>query len=474
MASKATLKQFFTHHYEVLQPFLAAYPLVPDLVIDPFAGAGHLLRLFPGVPTHSIDIDPDMHPDLVANSFESISYPDAGGLMVITNPPYCHRHILQKQNPALYEIVTRAGYTDLYEYAIRRVIDQMGFPPIFALLPENFIASRTTKLRGELLGHIRAVQVHVDSTCDDTDQPTVMVYLTPKHVERTDLWLDEELKDTVVIEADGFRPDLPKCPNYVHFGIKEGQTQQCRDTSILLQATDGGSEQNRIKLLRVYDRFNGPHFHNKRSDRAYIQIVPHFPLDEVQVATLIREFNAWVDGWRATTHGLGLTSFRGNSNGFRRKRLDFKLARQVINWIIKDHIIDARKKAAAGQVSDDSILAALKSQDCCSREWAYRQSADRFEKTRDPRWPLRLAVALAGKEDRDEAPRLRKAALELLWRLLLTHQDTLDPRLRVWLLRAAAKAQRDDSEQVRILAKTRAALLDGRAGPGSGTTGPGL
>src|SRR5262245_53179279 len=189
---------------------------------------------------------------------------------------------------------------------------------------------------------------------------------------------------------------------------------------------------------------------------------PLFPLDEVQVATLIREFNAWVDAWRATTHGLGLTSFRGNSNGFRRKRLDFKLARQIINWIINDHIIDAREKSAAGQVSDDSILVALKSKDRCRREWAYRQSADRFEKTRDPRWPLRLAVALAGKEDRDGVPRLRMAALELLWRLLLTRQEVLDPKLRVGLLKAVAKAQRDDSEQVRNLAEEAAALLDGR------------
>src|SRR5262249_35015939 len=91
-------------------------------------------------------------------------------------------------------------------------------------------------------------------------------------------------------------------------------------------------------------------------------------------------------------------------------------ALNAINWIVHDRIIDARKKSgAAGQVSDDSIRAALKSKDLCSREWAYRQVADRFKETSAPCWPLRLAVAVAGKEDRDEVPRLRLAALELLW-----------------------------------------------------------
>jgi hypothetical protein len=334
--SKITLKQFFTHRFEVLRPFLDAYPQACDVVLDPFAGAGHLLRLFEGVPTVAVDIDPDVCPDVIGNSLEYI--PQLDNAMVITNPPYSHRHILQKKDPVLYELVTAAGYTDLYEFAIRRVVDQMGLVPIFALLPENFIASRTTKLRGELCGRIRAIQIHSVSTCEDTDQPTVMVYLSPEGVGATDLWVDEERRGQVLIGVDGFRPNLPVCTNVVDFGMKPGQSVECLDTSILLQATDGGSPQNRIKLLRVSERFGSRHFHNKVSDRAYIQVVPHMVLSEQQIVVLIREFNQWVDDWRESTHGLGLTSFRGNVGGFRRKRLDFKLARQVINWIMADRI----------------------------------------------------------------------------------------------------------------------------------------
>lgn len=338
---KRNLKQFFTHNYQVLEPFIAAYRQNTDaLVVDPFAGDGHLLRDYEN--TLAIDIDPEVQPDIVVNSFTSLSQhvPQDKPYIIITNPPYSHQHVLQKQDPELYDIVKQAGYVDLYEYSISRIIKQLGFPQIFAILPENFIASRTTKLRREIHNHIRAVQIHTVSTSDSTDQPTVMVYLSPDTATDTELWLDTRRQDNITIDKDGLRPRIPETANHVDFGLKDGQTDERRDTSILLQATDGGSANNRIKLMRVGERFNTRHFHNKISDRAYIQIVPHSVMSEEQIAVLITRFNAWIDEWRESTNGLGLTSFRSNTgNGFRRKRLDFLLARRVINWIVADHIV---------------------------------------------------------------------------------------------------------------------------------------
>lgn len=332
MSNKGSLKQFFTHNYEVIQPFLDAYPIESQIVVDPFAGAGHLLRLF-NRATCAVDIDPDVKPDLVRDSFKDI--PRFENALVITNPPYCYRHILQKQNRPLYERVVAAGYTDLYEYAIRRVLDQMGPVPIFTLLPENFIASRTTRLRGELCKHIKAVQIHTTTTCNHTAQPTIMVHITPETVSSTDLWLDVEFKKQIVIGAKGFRPDFAPNGNHVDFGRKPGQSKECLDTSILLQATDGGVN-NRIKLLRVYERLPTKRYPSKSTDRSYVQVVPHSPMTEGQVSLLITGFNMWVEKWRESTHGLGMTSFHNNTScGFRRKRLDFKLARQVINGIIE-------------------------------------------------------------------------------------------------------------------------------------------
>jgi len=343
--SKETLKQFFTHEYEVLKPFINTYAKNINFnhIIDPFAGEGHLLRLVENKRVTAIDIDPDVKPDIIANSFTSIPK-QSDETIIITNPPYSHRHILQKQDQRHYKIVTEAGYTDLYEYAIKRVIDQCQNLHMFALIPENFIASRTVKLRAEIYKRIRAIQIHELSTCQDTDQPTIMIYLAPTECNQTDLWLSATRIGAIKIKPDGFRPTIQCRNNYVEFGIKEGQSQKCRDNSILLQATDGGTPDNRIKLMRVSDHFKGmKHFINKISDRAYIQIVPHKVMTEDQINILIIYFNKWVDNWRKSTHGLGLTSFRSNvaRNGinFRRKRIDFKLARLIINYIIEHHII---------------------------------------------------------------------------------------------------------------------------------------
>ena len=336
--SQSQLKQFFTHDYEVLRPFLEHYCPTANLVVDPFAGEGHLLRLFDqaNARTLAIDIDLAVKPDIVADSLKALPTKlSQRECVVITNPPYSHRHILQEEDPVLYDTVVEAGYVDLYEYSIRRVIDQLGFPPTFAMVPENFIASRTTQLRRELYRHIVAIQIHSTSTCRDTRQPTILAYLHPEPVESTDLWLDDRHEDTIEVHPDGLRPKLKDMGNYVDFGFKEGQTEEQRDTSILLQSTDGGSEKNRIKLMPVREKFGTMHYPGKSTDRAYVQIVPKVSLSERQSRLLIKAFNRWVDDWRTKTHGLGLTSFRSNTDsGFRRKRIDWKLARLVINRLI--------------------------------------------------------------------------------------------------------------------------------------------
>ena len=335
---QSQLKQFFTHNYRVLRPFVQHYCPTARLAVDPFAGEGHLLRLFDNTNTRTlaIDIDPNVKPHIVVDSFKALPAKLSRlECVAITNPPYSHRHILQGEDPQLYDTVVEAGYVDLYEYAIRRVIDQLGFKPTFAMVPENFVASRTTRLRRELYRNIVAIQIHSTSTCRDTQQPTILAYLHPQPVESTDLWLDDCHEGTIEVHPDGLRPKLKDRGNYVDFGFKEGQTDEQRDTSILLQSTDGGTEKNRIKLMPVREKFGTKHYPGKSTDRAYVQIVPRVPLSEQQSSLLIRAFNRWVDDWRAKTHGLGLTSFRSNTDsGFRRKRIDWKLARLVINRLI--------------------------------------------------------------------------------------------------------------------------------------------
>jgi hypothetical protein len=320
-----------------LLPIIKAYAIDTNLVVDPFAGNGHLLKLFE-CQTIAIDIDPAVNPDIVANSFTNM--PAFGDdAVVVTNPPYSYQHILQRENPELSIIVRNAGYVDLYEYAIRRVIDQTGFRPIYAILPENFIASRQARLRRELCEHIEVVQIHTRSLCADTDQPTIFVKLTPERIAETDLWIDDKPMTTIVITADGLQPNLKAVRNLVDFGIMAGQTEEQRNTSILLKATDGGTVKNRIRLMSVSEQFPGQRqFHD--TTRTHVQIVPKVPLTKRQIMILKQAFNKWVDRWRADTYGLGLTSFRANTAGFRRKRIDFKLARLVINNLIQKIVSD--------------------------------------------------------------------------------------------------------------------------------------
>lgn len=327
-------QQFFTHDYKILDKFVEAYAPKTEWAVDPYGGEGHLLKLncLKNKKTLCIDIDESLSPDVVSDSFTLLKVPDS--CLIITNPPYAYRHILQKHNPKYYKIIKEARYVDLYEYSIRCIISQIGLRPMFILVPENFVASRETRLRGELCKHIKAIQIHSTSLCKDTNTPTVMAHVDENEHNSTHLWIDMKEVGTIVITADGIRPKLKQTRNYVDFGIKAGQTDKQRETSILLQAVDGGTYENRIKLCRVYEKFDTNIFYNKISDRAYIQIVPNTDLSERQINKLIDGFNKFVDHWRNKTYGLGLTSFRDSKDGWRRKRIDFKLARIIINNII--------------------------------------------------------------------------------------------------------------------------------------------
>ena len=83
--SQSHLKQFFTHDYEVLRPFIQHYCPTARLAIDPFAGEGHLLRLFDrtNARTLAIDIDPDVKPHIVAGRATGTGVGNAAGLALV-------------------------------------------------------------------------------------------------------------------------------------------------------------------------------------------------------------------------------------------------------------------------------------------------------------------------------------------------------------------------------------------------------
>ena len=120
------LQQFFTHAAEVLWPFIEYYDPGFDTIIDPFAGRGHLLELYKDFTERriSVDIDENVEPEWVADSLEDIPNHEMLNLedvLVLTNPPFMYRAILQKCNPKLYQKVADGRFYDLYELCLARV-----------------------------------------------------------------------------------------------------------------------------------------------------------------------------------------------------------------------------------------------------------------------------------------------------------------------------------------------------------------
>lgn len=119
--------------------------------------------------------------------------------------------------------------------------------------------------------------------------------------------------------------------------------------------------------------------------------------------------------------------------------------------------IDSRNQLQkAGQVPDSAILSGLGSTHLPTRRGALQQIADRYTRTRDPKWLLHLAGAFTGKR-KDSTPFLRGMALTLLGELvireeLLAGESRLTEGVRIGLLKAVRKARADEDEHVRSAA----------------------
>ncbi len=109
--------------------------------------------------------------------------------------------------------------------------------------------------------------------------------------------------------------------------------------------------------------------------------------------------------------------------------------------------VAARKgSAAAGNAPYETIALKLGGDHECDRMAGVNALADRFEKTGDPVWLLRLAAVFAGKA-RDPLPKVRHLAIDHLGRLLGLHELRLPDPVRNGITLAVRKAARDAALQ---------------------------
>lgn len=347
--------QFYTVNCQYILDGLVPSPhLLPadTQVIEPFAGAGHLVKYMQerGFSCEAYDIDPRpsdssiviQHRDTLRNP------PSYSGKFVITNPPYLARN-KTKENTDLFE---RFGTNDLYKCFIYTLV-QCDPPPQggVAIIPAGFFLSPRdidVKCRAAFMNKFRVEKVRYFCEPVFNDTPTTVVAFsfsyngddndTRPYISQEVSWQmlpsgDEKTftaraEDNWIIGGDIYRTPITdpraKVRRFVDGkALEEGEWI----SGLLLVALDSGKANGRIRL----EYKEGYVYKGKETSRSFATLIfKNVPeLSPEQQKELAERFNDKLEQRRTELWSLFLPQYR-ESKEYARKRIPFELAYRLV------------------------------------------------------------------------------------------------------------------------------------------------
>ena len=312
---KVSLGQFFTKRDSWLKPHIVDFIKSTDatVAVDPFAGAGDLLEAAKSMGYAKVmgfDVDESLawsHND----SLESV--PLIKGGIIITNPPYLTNYSAKRKGvyASVAKYFKNTPYEDLYQLAIEKcLLYDYGV----MIVPETFINSKFSKSR------LASITIIEEMVFDDTENPICVICFDGK---------EKSYKDVKVYKNDKLLGDLdyyeslrksPLNSHKIKFNTLSGQ--------IALRAVDTTNPNKLISFMKRED-LDYDLSTIKESSRLITLISVDIKDDKIE--SIIENSNRILSSYRASTHDILLSPFKGNKkNGERRRRLDYQTARAIL------------------------------------------------------------------------------------------------------------------------------------------------
>ena len=322
---KQNLGQFNTKNDVWLRPHIREFIENSDCwnVMDPYAGAGDLLFAVNDMVwkhVYGYDIDPDLGWP-VNDGLEHMPYHE--DTIVVTNPPYLAKNSAARNALDSYEYFTEDNdhYEDLYQIALRRVLAL--YKKAVFIIPETYFQTEFFKQ------HLYSYTVIEENPFEDTDCPVcVATFVTTN--------------DFMAITGNNYK--IYKNDNYLFDRFKLEDIlfdfSSCRYININfnaptgnlgLRGVDGVDPKDKIRFCKPED-LNYDLGSIGETSRAITVLDVDFDITE---AFLFRA-NFLLSKLRERTHDVVLSPFKNNNKlGQRRRRLDFKWARKIIDKTVE-------------------------------------------------------------------------------------------------------------------------------------------
>lgn len=325
--------QFYTLRNPFNHPLVHAWFKTIDklderIFVEPFAGANHLIKsideVFPQVKHtqwRAYDLQPEaitdsVVPDVPLIKQDTIANPPSGDV-IITNPPYLAKNSAKRMGMS----IDFGAYQDLYEISLAALLERNAW--VAAIIPESFL---TRKLfRERLYGFISIT----GDLFDDTDFPVGLALWVPAATEDYDIWIGaKHIGQHKALRKDTTLLDPHTTGLKVVFNDPQGP--------LGLQGIDNTVQAS----IAFVDGATIPSSTIKVSSRSITRISVYDEagqplITSSNVQALLPQLNAALATFRADTSDVFITAFKGRrKDGFYRRRLDFKIAKNLVLEIL--------------------------------------------------------------------------------------------------------------------------------------------
>ncbi len=327
-ASKVSLGSFYTTQSGWLTPEVTKFleKALKDskgLLLDPFAGDGHLLDAVREnkalrnkvVKASGFDIQGATWP--INDSLLEI--PNKERAVIVTNPPYLANHSAKRKGVSslVAKYFERSAQKNLYMIALENCLASSDY--VVAIIPETFLLSSFPKDRLEL-----AVVIQTELFVD-TDAPALVACFGKDERKAAHIYTGNQsigqLQEILALRASA----APK--QKIVFNDPLGR--------IGLRAVDGSDGKSPIEFVPA-SSFDYPAESVVVSSRlmTYLEIPE---LSSSDIPKVISAANRVLNRIRKASGDLVLAPFKGNDrSGRRRRRLDYALARGILNQAVQE------------------------------------------------------------------------------------------------------------------------------------------
>jgi hypothetical protein len=287
-------------------------------LLDPFAGDGHLITAVKEDATLSSKVVKATGFDIQGTTWpindSLLEIPNPKRAVILTNPPYLANHSAKRKGVSslVSKYFERSTQKNLYMIALENALTSANY--VVAIIPETFLLSTFPKHRLEL-----AVVIQ-DSLFGDTDAPALVACFTKDDCADAHIFTGNQSIGTLREILALRESTAPK--QTIVFNDPKGR--------IGLRAVDGSDGKSPIAFVAAKD-FSYP----SKSVAVSSRLMTYLELPELsdsEVSKLIAKANAMLSEIREASGDLVLAPFKGNDrNGKRRRRLDYALARKILN-----------------------------------------------------------------------------------------------------------------------------------------------